>query len=92
MFFTFEISRPFQPKVNFYRCKGVTSFSVCWLWFRFSIHPMRFDEMIAMAFDGDVRWESRPTSVCTATAPARFLEKLILVVKQALSHKLVGGA
>jgi hypothetical protein len=53
---------------------------------------MRFDEMIAMAFDGDVRWETRPTSVCTATAPARFLEKLILVVKQALSHKLFGGA
>jgi hypothetical protein len=59
MFIVFEISRPFQRRLSFYRSKGYTTWSICWLFFRLSHHPMRFDEMIELASCGRVKWDSR---------------------------------
>ena len=57
MFFTFEISTPFRAKPGFYRCPGVTSFRVWWLWFAVSLHPMRFDQMLKAAQESMVEWK-----------------------------------
>ena len=62
MFFTFEISNPFQWKPGFWRCAGVTSWRIWWAWFSISCHPMRYDEMIDLAGSGAFAWhKSRPT-------------------------------
>jgi hypothetical protein len=61
MYFVFEISRPFQKRINFYRCPGVTTFSIVWLWFRIALHPMREDEMIERAASRQYAWHERAT-------------------------------
>lgn len=59
MFIVFEISRPFQRKINWYRCPGVTTFGITWLWFSLSLHPMRFDEMTTGIANGTLEWDKR---------------------------------
>ena len=56
MFFTVEISRPIQWRPGFWRCPGITTCRVWWLWFSISLHPMRYDEIIALAGSGVVQW------------------------------------
>ena len=53
MHIVFEISRPVQVRPGFYRCAGVTTFRIWWLWFAVSLHPMRHDEIL----DGSYKWE-----------------------------------
>ncbi len=59
MFFTFEVSRPFQWKPGFFRKEGVTSWRVWWGWFAIACHPMRFDEMMSGANQGVFVWSKR---------------------------------
>lgn len=54
MFIVFEVSRPFQPIPRFTRLPGITIFRVMWLFFAFSVHPMRYDEMISLANSWDI--------------------------------------
>ena len=56
MFFTIEISRPIQWLPGWWRCKGITTFRIWWLFFSVSIHPMRYDEMIELANSGVAVW------------------------------------
>jgi hypothetical protein len=58
MFIVFEISRPVQWKPHTFK-SGLTIFSVCWLLFRISIHPIRYDEMIELAMNGNAIWGGR---------------------------------
>jgi hypothetical protein len=56
MFVTFEVSRPFKIIPGFYRCAGLTSFRVWWLWFAVSLHPVRMDELVGAVADGEAAW------------------------------------
>lgn len=58
MFITIEISRPIQWFPGWWRCKGITTFRIWWLCFSISFHPMRWDEMIELASNGEVRWST----------------------------------
>jgi hypothetical protein len=75
MFFTFEISRPIQWLPGWWRCKGITTLRVWWLFFSVSLHPMRYDEMISLAGEGTAVWggvaqrQERPT-LHTADQPS----------------------
>ena len=75
MFFTFEISNPFQWKPGFWRCAGVTSWRVWWAWFSISCHPMRLDEMIDLAGSGAFAW-SKSMSKAHGPAKATNAEKV----------------
>jgi hypothetical protein len=62
MFITIEVSRPIQWLPGWWRCKGITSLRVWWLFFSISIHPMRYDEMIELAGSGSVGWTGTRTT------------------------------
>jgi len=75
MFFTFEISRPFQWHAGFWRCAGITSWRIWWGWFALSCHPMRYDVMIDLASSGTLAWHKRRLLLSTpeADTPAEHL-------------------
>jgi len=55
MYFTFEISRPICWRPSFYRSR-LTTFSLTWLFFGISLHPMRQDEMHDLIRSGLTKW------------------------------------
>ena len=56
MYFTFEISRPFQRRPRLYRSKITIRFT--WLYFALGWHPIREDEMISGANRGEIYFEN----------------------------------
>lgn len=57
MFFTFEISRPFQRR-PFWHSSRISK-RCGWLWFAIGFHPMREDELLDMARRGETEWTLR---------------------------------
>lgn len=52
MLFMLEVSRPLQKKPWHYRSRINRRFG--WLWFAFSIHHMREDQLLKAAARGDI--------------------------------------